>query len=127
MSAKEALAPKPQVRTARRTLFISHANPEDNPAAAWFATRLALMGYDVWCDIRNTHGGESGFWQKVQAKIETDAAKFIFILSEASRDFEKRKGVYKEVQAAANLNYDNFIIPVRISVLNGSVPILIVT
>lgn len=81
------------------------------------------MGYEVWCDLKNTHGGESGFWLKVQKKIEDDAAKFIFILSDTSRDFEKKKGVYKEVQAADNTGQDNFIIPLKIEKLRGSVPI----
>ncbi len=111
--------------TARKLLFISHANPEDNAAASWFATQLTLLGYEVWCDLKNTHGGESDFWLKVQKKIENDAAKFIFILSNASRDFEKKKGIYKEVQAADNMRRDNFILPLRIQKLTGSVPILI--
>lgn len=107
----------------RRLLFISHANPQDNAAAAWFATQLTLMGYEVWCDLKNTHGSESAFWLKVQKKIENDAAKFLFILSDTSRDFETKKGVYKEVQAADNLGRDNFIIPLKIEKLSGSVPI----
>ncbi len=83
------------------------------------------MGYEVWCDIKNTHAGESSFWLKVQKKIENDATKFIFILSNTSRDFEKKPGVYKEVQAADNLRRDNFIMPLRIEKLTGSVPIQI--
>lgn len=109
----------------RRLLFISHANPEDNAAASWFATQLTLMGYEVWCDLKNTHGGESDFWLKVQEKIENEAAKFIFILSNASRDFRTKKGIYKEVQAADNTRRDNFIIPLRIEKLAGSLPIII--
>lgn len=109
----------------RSLLFISHANPEDNAAASWFATQLTLLGYDVWCDVRNTHAGESGFWLKVQKKIENEAAKFIFILSNASRDFERKQGVYKEVQAASNTKQNNFIVPLRIDKLKGSVPIII--
>lgn len=109
----------------QRLLFISHANPEDNAAASWFATQLTLMGYKVWCDLKNTHGGESDFWLKVQQTIENDTAKFIFILSDISRDFAKKKGIYKEVQAADNLRRENFIIPLRIEPLNGSVPIII--
>lgn len=109
----------------RQLLFISHANPEDNAAASWFATQLTLLGYDVWCDVTHTHGGESEFWLKVQKKIENEAAKFVFILSESSRDFEKKKGVYKEVQAADNLGRDNFILPLRITKLNGTLPIQI--
>jgi hypothetical protein len=106
-------------------LFISHANPQDNAAASWFATRLTLLGYEVWCDLKNTHAGESNFWLKVQKKIENEAAKFIFILSNNSRDFEKKPGIYKEVQTADNLRHDNFILPLRIERLTGSAPILI--
>ncbi len=113
------------VSAERRLLFISHANPEDNAAACWFATQLTLLGYEVWCDVKNSQGGESEFWLKVQKKIECDAAKFIFLLSDASRDFERKKGVYREIQSAANLGRDNFILPLRIEKLRGSVPILI--
>jgi hypothetical protein len=111
--------------TRRQLLFISHANPQDNAAAAWFATQLTLMGYEVWCDLKDTHGGESGFWLKVQNKIEREPAKFIFILSDTSRDLEKKKGVYKELQAADNTGRENFIIPLRIEKLTGRVPIMI--
>ncbi len=111
----------------RSLLFISHANPQDNAAAAWFATQLTLLGYDVWCNLTNSHGGESAFWLKVQKKIEEDAAKVIFILSDSSRDFEKKRGVYKEVQAADSVDRDNFILPLRIEKLTGKVPILIGT
>lgn len=114
-------------RVARRLIFISHANPEDNPAAAWFATRLTLLGYEVWCDLKNTHGGESEFWLKVQRTIEARAAKFVYILSNASCDFERKRGIYKEVQTADNLHIDNFILPVRIEKLTRSLPILVNT
>jgi hypothetical protein len=73
----------------------------------------------------HTYAGETEFWLKVQKKIENDAAKFIFILSNTSRDFDKKRGVYKEVQAASNTKRENFIIPLKIEKLNGSVPILI--
>jgi hypothetical protein len=51
--SKAAALPAPAANPARSLLFISHANPEDNAAAAWFATQLALLGYDVWCDVKN--------------------------------------------------------------------------
>lgn len=111
----------------RGLLFISHANPEDNVAAAWFATQLTLLGYNVWCDVKDAPAGESLFWLKVQNKIEQEAEKFIFILSDTSRDFQRKRGVGKEVQAADNLRRDNFILPIRIEPLNGSLPIQIGT
>jgi hypothetical protein len=58
---------------------------------------LTLLGYEVWYDLKNTHAGESNFWLKAQKKIENNAAKFIFILSNNSRDFAKKPGIYKEV------------------------------
>jgi hypothetical protein len=65
----------PSAGTAlRRLLFISHANPQDNAPASWFATQLTLLGYDVWCDVKNAPGGESAFWLKVQKKIEDEVA-----------------------------------------------------
>lgn len=111
----------------RDIVFISHANPEDNPAASWFATRLTLLGYEVWCDLKNTHGGESDLWLKIQKVIEERAAKFVYILSNASCDFERKKGIYKEVQTADNLRRDNFILPVRVERLTRSLPILVST
>lgn len=127
LSVEDGIEVAKESSQQRQLLFISHANPEDNSAAAWFATQLSLMGYEVWCDLKNTSGGESDFWLKVQKKIENEAAKFIFILSNTSRDFEKKKGVYKEVQAASNTGQDNFILPVRIENLDGSLPIMIGT
>jgi len=114
-------------KAEKRVVFISHANPEDNPAAAWFATQLTLLGYEVWCDLKSTHGGESDFWLKVQKTIENDAVKFVYLLSNTSCDFEKKKGIYKELQAADNLKQDNFIIPVVIDKLTRSRPILLNT
>ena len=32
---------------ARRIVFISHSNPEDNDFTTWLAARLALAGYEV--------------------------------------------------------------------------------
>ncbi len=122
---KQAQAADAKRPAQQGLLFISHANPQDNAVAAWFATQLTLLGYEVWCDLKNTHGGESAFWLKVQKKIEEDAAKFIFILSDTSRDLEKKRGVYKELQTADNLARDNFIIPLRVERLSGRTPILI--
>ena len=36
----------------RSSLFISHANPEDNYFALWLASKLAMLGYKVWVDKR---------------------------------------------------------------------------
>lgn len=130
MGHPDAATPKVEERAPksdRRLVFISHANPENNPAAAWFATQLTLLGYEVWCDLKNTHGGESDFWLKVQQTIEDVAAKFVYLLSDTSCDFQRKKGIYKELQTADNLRRENFIIPVKIEKLTRSLPILLST
>lgn len=124
---KNIADPGPAPKPDRRLVFISHANPQDNPAAAWFATQLTLLGYEVWCDLKNTHGSESEFWLKVQKTIENDAAKFVYILSNTSCDLDTKRGLYKELQTADNLRIDNFIVPLRIEKLTRSLPILIGT
>lgn len=37
----------------RQTVFISHANPEDNRVAARVAATLQSAGYRVWCDLQD--------------------------------------------------------------------------
>lgn len=59
---------------ARRIVFISHANSEDNPAAAWFATQLTLMGYEVWCDLKNILAGKSEFWLNMDRWLRISAS-----------------------------------------------------
>jgi hypothetical protein len=35
----------------RKTIFISHATPDDNDFTKWLALKLIGLGYDIWCDI----------------------------------------------------------------------------
>lgn len=44
------------------TIFISHANPEDNDFVIWLASRLQLLGYKVWVDKEAMLGGEK-MWE----------------------------------------------------------------
>ncbi len=108
-------------------IFISHANPEDNQVASWFATQLTLAGYNVWCDVHNLGGGDEAFWLTIQEKIKSDAAKVIYILSNASCDLRKHRGLQKELTAADNRakNDPNFIIPLRVQKLEAEIPIYI--
>ena len=48
----------PEVKEARDTLLLSHANPEDNEFTLWLALQLANGGYRVWCDLTKLLGGE---------------------------------------------------------------------
>lgn len=41
----------------RIALFISHANPEDNPFTLWLGAKLSALGYEVWADVLRLCGG----------------------------------------------------------------------
>jgi hypothetical protein len=38
------------IQIMRNKIFISHAKPEDNDFTIWLASRLELLGYEVWID-----------------------------------------------------------------------------
>jgi len=94
-----------------RTLFIGHANPEDNYFSAWLASKLTLMGYDVWCDLEVFRGGED-VWLAVQRKIREESARYLFVTSTSSI---QKDGTLKELAVAEAIkNRGDFILPLRI-------------
>jgi len=64
----------------RETLFISHATPEDNDFTIWLASRLQLLGYEIWIDKNSLIGGEK-FWQEIDQTIRNKTAKFLLVYS----------------------------------------------
>lgn len=98
----------------RRTVFISHANPEDNEFAAWLGTRLIAAGYTVWSDLLRLVGGEP-FWRDIGDAIKDHAAIVVLVLSRAGSN---KPGVLDEIAIAAatgrKLANTNFILPVRL-------------
>ncbi|MCE8509207.1 TIR domain-containing protein [Ruegeria pomeroyi] len=98
----------------RRTIFISHANPQDNDVARWLGARLAAEGYEVWSDITKLIGGET-FWDTIESTIREKSACVIVLLS---KDGHEKPGVLDEVNIAVaterKLGIDNFVIPVRV-------------
>lgn len=46
----------------RHSIFISHANPEDNGFTIWLGAKLVAAGYDVWADVLRLVGGDD--WQR---------------------------------------------------------------
>ena len=42
----------------RDSIFISHANPEDNEFTVWLGARLTATGYEVWADVLRLRGGQ---------------------------------------------------------------------
>jgi hypothetical protein len=98
----------------RRTIFISHALPEDIEVALWVAAKLRNEGYEVWCEVEQVHGGEH-FWKTIEPLIRDKTAKFVFLASQAS---VKKQGVRMEWDFALGVARDyalqDFIIPVNL-------------
>jgi len=94
----------------KRTIFISHSTPEDNLFSLWLASRLSVLGYSVWVDLKNLGGGEDS-WGKIEKIIKEETLKFIFVVSNLSI---KKQGTLKELAVADRQGIDNFIIPVKI-------------
>ena len=108
----------------RQTIFISHATPEDNLFTLWLASRLkSVLGYSVWCDLKNLKGGED-LWSKIEKIIREETVKFVFIVSNQSI---KKQRTRNELALAERLRIENFIIPVKVDdVLPSSFPAEIV-
>jgi hypothetical protein len=67
----------------RRTVLITHANPEDNLFARWLASRLMAAGYEVWVDVRSLKGGDD-FWDVIETQLRRHAIKQIVLISQCS-------------------------------------------
>lgn len=78
-SSTQSSSPQP----ARRLVFISHANPEENDFVRWLGVQLASAGYEVWSDITRLIGGEV-FWDDIEDAIRRHTAKFILVVSNAA-------------------------------------------
>ncbi len=104
----------------RRTVFISHANPEDNDFASWLGSRLSNAGYDVWADILSLVGGDA-IAPVIGDVIRDQAAIVIVALSRASY---RKAGVLDEVaiasQVGRKLGIRRFLIPVVLDDLQMS-------
>ena len=105
----------------KRVVFISHANNlADNEAAQWLGLQLVRAGYDVWLDIIELKVGES-HWSEIEQVIRNRAAKFIYILSDASNTTDPRySGAAKELTLALSIRDRgrlDFVLPVLVSEL----------
>ncbi|MDQ2752623.1 MAG: toll/interleukin-1 receptor domain-containing protein, partial [Bacteroidota bacterium] len=98
----------------RKTIFISHAAPEDNDFTRWLSLQLIGLGYTVWSDVINLKGGED-WWKFIEKEIREETIKFLFILSTASN---YKDGTLKELAVAQKVKKqladDQFIIPLHI-------------
>jgi len=102
------------LKKKRDLIFISHATPEDNLFTLWLATRLKLMGYQVWSDVTQLLGGEK-WWDDIEQAINEFTCKFILVITKTSLS---KLGVKREIELALAIEtahkLPNFIIPVII-------------
>lgn len=104
----------PMPHPVRDTLFISHANPEDNQFALWLGSKLSAMGYRTWADILELRGGQD--WQRELEHVIRNRAKKILFVGTAKG--AQKQGVRNELQIAADVakrtGDDAFIVPLRL-------------
>lgn len=104
------------------TIFISHATPEDNDFTIWLASRLELLGYEVWLDKNALLGGEK-FWETIDNTIRNKSIKFLLVYSQTIFQTDihgfiipgrLKDGINKEFgfaeSIAKNYKMDDFII-----------------
>jgi hypothetical protein len=98
----------------RDTIFVSHANPEDNDFALWLTLQLAGQGYPVWCDLTKLLGGED-FWSDIEIALRERAVKVLYVLSRASNH---KPGTLQELSVAQAVQRSHrlhdFIIPLKV-------------
>lgn len=108
----------PNTKPARDTVFVSHANPEDNSFALWLTLRLASSGYRVWCDLTNLLGGET-FWDNAEEAIRARTAQFCYVLSRSSN---AKDGSLRELHLAQSVaktqGFQDFVVPLHIDDLS---------
>ena len=98
----------------RKLVFISHANPSDNEAALWLATKLSTLGYLTWTDLTHLFGGDI-FWDCIEDAIRNHAIKYIVLISKNS---QKAQGVLDELNLAITIEriqgINRFVVPIRL-------------
>ena len=103
-----------ELENSRQSLFISHANPEDNAFALWLGAKLAAMGYDVWADVLSLHGG-SDWSRELEDALRSKAAKMLLVCTPSALE---KQGVRNEieigVQTSNRINDPRFVIPLRL-------------
>jgi hypothetical protein len=98
--------------TARTSIFVTHATPDDNEFALWLSAKLAIAGYRIWVDRRRLKGG-ADFWDEIDRVLRHDAIKQIVVFSKHIG----KAGVKKELAIGdvmrRRLSDPKFIIPIR--------------
>ena len=101
----------------RETIFISHATPEDNDFTIWLASRLRMLGYEVWIDKTGLVGGEK-FWEDIDNVIRNKAIKYLVVYSKSICQKDEtdnaiigklKDGISKEYALAESIGKQNKI------------------
>ena len=82
---------------SRDTIFIGHANPEDDEFTLWIYAKLKNEGYNVECDLTCLTGGEDDYWKVLQEILDNRALKYLLVLS---KDTFSKQGVIDEWEQA---------------------------
>lgn len=104
----------------KNKVFISHTAPNDNYFAAWLASKLRLLGYDVWVELDELKSGDA-FWPEIEDAIRNQSVKFICVISDGymSKIKDSSSGVFKELSCADRVKgLKNFKTPIRIANIN---------
>ena len=107
--------------TEKDLIFISHAVPQDDYLAIWLASKLTLLGYEVWVDKEDLRSG-SAFWNDIEITMREKSIRFLALVSnpyiEKARN--RNTGVFSEVTLAKTLskNIDNYIMPLKVDSCN---------
>lgn len=106
--------------TEKKKIFISHASPSDNYFSAWLASKLKLLGYDVWIELDELKSGDA-FWPEIDKAIREQSIKFLTVVSDAyvQKANDAVSGVFKELSCADRIkDIKGFKTPLRIDAIN---------
>ncbi len=96
----------------RKTVFVTHAAPQDNEFATWISAKLASSGYKVWIDKRKLMGGDNS-WDEIDHVLRNEAAKQVVVFTKHI----VKPGVKKELAIGdavrTKLSDPNFMIAIR--------------
>lgn len=65
----------------RDTIFLGHANPEDDEFTLWLQAKLENEGFRVVTDHSYLTGGESDYWKELDNVLTNHACKYLLVFS----------------------------------------------
>lgn len=108
----------------RDSIFISHANPQDNYFATWLAGKLALLGYKVWVDKKAIKHGNY-FTLDYEKELNDNASVFLAVITQQymQKINTPDSGVLNELTKARHFKQDIIKIPLMVQPISyGELP-----